>query len=405
MATALGSPSAATAYGERHEEFRTRLREFASRWSRADVDDWERRGRLPRAALTELCEAGFVRERWAEGRTAGVPFGAVMAEELALVCGGLTLGATLHCETFLSTLEWLAKKPAHQELLEDALDGRAIGCFALTEPSGGSDIAAVRTVARRVDGQLHLSGEKRFISNVKCATHTIVVAATESERPGHCLVIVPLDAEGVEIAGSYPTMGVHSCDTGHLRFDARLPEDALLGSYGGGLMYVHHALQLERIAISAQLLSGARAGFGLAVAHARQRRIFDRRVMDFQALRHRMADVQSELWAAEAFLHRVLVDTAAGRQTGRQSAALKLTAARTAAHAVDESIQFLGGRGFTSNYPLERWWRDARVSRIGAGTDEVMRELVASAVDRPDKRFEAWREELDADDLPIPWED
>jgi len=407
MPTEAGSADAGTAFSEHHGRFRERLREHATRWGPDSVDLWERQGHLPREIFAGLGQAGFFRERWADGRTSGLPHAIVMAEELALVCSGLSLGATLHTETFLSTLTWLARGEAQEELVESALEGDAVGCFALTEPSGGSDIANVRTVARREEGGWRIQGEKRYISNAKAATHAIVVARDDDARAHAdlCLFLVDLAHEGVELVGTYPTLGVHACDTAHLRLDLRLPAEGLLGAVGGGMIYIHHALQLERISISAQLLAASRASLGLAVAHARERRIADHRVLDFQALRHRLADAQTELWASEAFLHRVVIETVAGRSTARQAAALKLKCAKTAAQVVDESLQVLGGRGFTANYPVERFWRDIRVARIGAGTDELMRELVASGIDRPDRHYEAWRERLDEADLAIPWSD
>jgi alkylation response protein AidB-like acyl-CoA dehydrogenase len=326
----------------------------------------------------------------------------VLAEETAAVSSGLGLAVTLHSEAFIALVQWLGRH-AHEDLLHAALDGHAIGCFAVTEPTGGSDIESVSsTVERAPSSGWHLTGRKRFISNAATATHAVVLARGSELQPGRdlCLVVVPMADPGVEVTGSYPTLGAQDCDTSEVLFDVDLADNAVLGTPGLGRIYVMKALEQERIAVSAQLVAATRASLRLAVAYMRRRTQFERRLIDHQALRHRVADATSRLWAAESFLAAVVQAAVDGRDVGHQSAALKLFCAKVAGEVVDEAMQFIGGRGYTSNYPFERVWRDVRLARIGAGTDEIMRELVANSADRPDRSADLLLDRLDEADGP-----
>lgn len=385
---------------ERCELMRRTVRSALAGYAAATVD-WERAGRLPRSVFRSLGESGVFRQRWADGRTGGLDLAVVLAEETATVSSGVGLAVTLHSEAFLGLLRWLGRG-RHDALLDRGLDGEAVGCFAVTEPRGGSDIESTSCTVARTSRGWRLKGEKRFISNAAVATHALALACAPDLPVGRnlCLVVVPMDTSGVEVTGSYPKMGGRDCDTSHLVFDAELGDDAVLGSPGLGLIYIMKALQQERIAVSAQLVSSARASLRLAVAYMRRRTQFDRRLLDHQALRHRVADASSRLWAAESFLAAVVGAARAGRDVGHESAALKLFSAKVAGEVVDEALQFLGGRGYTSNYPVERVWRDVRLARIGAGTDEIMRELVANRADRPDRAAEVLLDRLEEADLP-----
>lgn len=365
------------------------------------MQEWEACGHLPPECFRRLGKAGLFRDRWAHGRSEGLVLAVTLADELSLVSGGLGLAVTLHSEVFLGLLQRLASTNEQRALLEGGFDGSAIGCFAVTEPSGGSDVSGVRTTAQRIDNGWHISGEKRFISNAGRATHAIMLARTEttSRRQGLSLFVIPLQDEQVHIVGFYPKMGALSCDAAHIVIDGVFDEWSLLGRKGIGLLLLMEVLQYERLAVAAQLVAAARESLGLAAAWARRREVSGKALIEMQAIRHRLADALAEFRCIQAMLYSVMQFAIAGSDVARETAALKLRAARMAQHVVDESLQVLGGRGYTANYPLERHYRDIRLARIGAGTDEVMRELIAAELDRPDARFDALLAELDAEDV------
>ena len=348
------------------------------------VGDWERSGHLPRELFAALGAAGIFRDRWARGAAAGLPLGRVLVAEMARLNGGLALGVSLHCEVFVQALHRFGGA-RHAATLESALAGASIGCVALTEPGGGSDIYSMGTAAARVgaDGW-QLTGTKRFTTNVGRATHLLTLARTGAGNQDFTLFLVPLDRPGVRITRFFETMGVRSVDTGGVEFDARMTDADVVGRAGAGLMYVLKLLDYERIAAAEGVVAGARAALALATAHLRQRTQFGKRLFDHQALAHRLADRWAEVEAAAA-----LIDTACREARGDHLphhlvAAAKLVAARTSTAAVDEAIQMLGARGYTEDYPLERIFRDARVTRIAGGTDEMLRQIIGMHLDVAD---------------------
>lgn len=400
--TADGRALLADALGDEHEDLRKRLRTALLPWDDEAMEFWEVAGHLPAGAFAALGRAGVFRERWASGAVFGLPYTVVMAEELAARSAGLALATMTHCEVFTGALHRLARTPWQRSLLEEALKGRAIGCFAATESGAGSDIGAVSTSASRIEGGWQVKGEKRFIGNVGTATHALVTARTTDGPRGRDLglIIVPLGSPGVEVVGYYSKAGLHSCDTGDLRLETLVPEDALLGVPGAGLLYVTRLLFLERISVSCQALTAARISLRLACSFARQRVAFGEPVMAKQAIRHRLAAAQVDLWAAESYLEQVVGDALAGADVSHRAAGLKAFCTERAGEVVDICLQVFGGRGYLATYPIERCWRDLRASRIGGGSDEVMYELVGSLLERPDAHFDNLVADLGSRDGP-----
>jgi alkylation response protein AidB-like acyl-CoA dehydrogenase len=384
--------------------FAADLRRWGARHA-AEVDGWERSGHLPREVLADLGRIGAFRARWANGQRGGLPHALVLAAETSLVSSGLSLAVTLHSEIFVGCLHRFGGSEAREGLLRAALEGEVVGCFAATEPGGGSAIAATSTTATPDGDGWILSGTKRYISNAGSASHAIVVARAADRPAGRdlCLFVVPLSTVGTTVAGFFPKLGTDACDAAEVVFeDVRLDSDALLCRPGVGMIGLARILWFERISVAAQLITAGHVAVRMATAHLRRRHQAGSPLVTMQALRHRLADVTAELWACEALLDNVTRAVMAGEAAGALTAALKLRCAAMAATAVDECLQMLGGRGYTRNYPAERSLRDVRLARIGAGTDEVMRETIAHALDRPDPAVEAWLRMLDALDVAQP---
>jgi len=400
--TTISIPTTMTAVRTSRDEavdaYRSAVRATLEPWA-DKAEDWDAIGHLPREVFHDLGSNGIFRKRWAPGRGPGLAYSVVLAEETGRLNSGLGLAATLHNETFVGTLRHLARNEHQKTLLADALDGRVIGCFAVTEPTGGSDIGAIRTRAVRRGDSWHITGHKRFISNAGTATHVLCVARADEEL---LTFVLPLTEPGVTVEGFYPKLGTNGCDAALLRIDAEAPDAAQLGARGAGMVAVQRALELERVAVSAQLILAARQSQGLALAWARRRKQFGRRLIDHQALAHRWADHEAGILTLEALLNSILLLAADDRPIGVYAAALKLRAADLAQHVVDTALQTFGGRGYTLNFPIERMARDLRLSRIGAGTDEVLRELIAARLDRPHPGFDQAVADLDDRDLPLP---
>ena len=388
-------------YEEHHEGFRHLLRDALAAYDANVVSSWEYAGHVDPKLFRDLGAAGCFAERWKHRRLDGLPYAVILAEEMTFIGGGPGLAVSLHSEIFLGALTRLARNDFHRELLARGIHGECIGCLASTEPTGGSDLLSLRTSLSRHDDGWHLDGEKRYTSNAGCADHALVIAHDPQRPHGRnlCIAVVPLDFPGIEVVGFYEKVGIKSCDAAHLRFSAVIPDEMLLGTPGAGFFYISALLQHERITISAGLLAAARVCLGTTVAFARRRQSGDVKLIARQALRHRLADAQTATWAGEALLAAVITAARAGRDVSHQTAALKLYCARTVGQIIDECMQIFGGRGYTSNFPLERYWRDARLARIGGGADEIMREVIAADIDRPAPYFDDLVVSLERDDL------
>lgn len=383
--------------------FRGRVRAALGSFDEAELASWAAHGHIGADALAELARRGIFRERWAPGAERGLPYLIALSQEAVTRSSGLALAAMGHSEMFIGALTWLSESAGQLGLLEDALDGKAIGCFAATEPHGGSSLAAIRTTATPAGDRWRLRGCKRYISNVGTASHVLVLARPgEPSHPGDLgLFVVPLDTGGVRLDGFFDTVGVPDCDVGQVTIDAELPADALLGKMGLGLLYASHLLQYERISICAQLLTGAQTALRLAVAYARHRTVGGTRVMDHQVVRHRLAGCQAELWNLQGRLAELVARVAEqSTMPAHEIAALKLVAGESAGRIVDACMQVLGARGCSQNFPLERIWRDCRMARLGGGADEVLADLVASRLDRHDPEFDELLNRYLAADLP-----
>ena len=362
--------------------FRSRVRDIFEPFSE-HTGEWEKDGHLPRELFAAFGKAGIFRDRWALGAGGGLPLARALFEEIAPLNGGAMLALSIHTEVFVHALRVYGGRP-HEDIVDEALAGQVIGCVALTEPGGGSDLYSMGTSATRDGDCWRLTGVKRFTTNVGRASHVLTLARTGTGEHAFSLFLVPLDSPGVTVTRFFDTLGMRSADTGGLEFDVRLDERAVVGRRDAGLVYVLKLLDYERIAAAFGLVATARAALALTAAYLRERVQFGRRLFDHQAIAHRLADRWAETEAAAG-----LVDAACHAIRGDQLphhlvAAAKLIAARTTAAATDEAIQVFGGRGYTEDYPLERMYRAARLARIGGGTDEMLRQIICTHLDVPD---------------------
>jgi len=381
--------------------YRDQVRRAVGRFDAVTRAGWEAARHLPPSAIAQVGASGVLAARWERGACAGVGRLVTLVQELFRCDPGLGLAVMGHSEIFIGALNRHGQAGSQVELLREALAGRVVGCFAATEPQGGSSLADIECAATPTGGGWHVSGVKRYVSNVGSATHAIVLARTDQRANDLSLFVVPLDTPGVVIDGFFDTSGVRSCDVGQISLDADLQPDALLGSPGLGLLYASHLLQFERLAICAALVSAAEQALALATAYARGRKLGGVRVMDRQVIRHRLATAHAELWNLQAALAGIVSFTEREEaMPAHQISALKLTAGRQVTEIIDMSMQVLGARGNTSAYPLERLWRDCRVARIGGGVDEVLADTVAAYIDRPDPVVEAQLAQAARADLP-----
>ena len=267
-----------------------------------------------------------------------------------------------------------------RRFLAPAIAGDAIAAIAMTEPDHGSDLASMKTTARRYGDQYVLNGRKIFITNGARCHWCLVVARTDLEagHGGFSLFVVPKSTPGFQVTRTLKKLGMHSSDTAELLFeDCRVPAEFRLGEEGGGWRDLMWELQGERLIAACGQVAGAQATFEYAMQYAKDRVAFGKPIANFQVIKHRLVDMGTRVSAAQAFVYETARRWDQGEYPVREISQAKLLAAQLSVDVADDAIQILGGHGYMSEFPVERAWRDARLSRIGAGTDEIMKEIIA----------------------------
>jgi alkylation response protein AidB-like acyl-CoA dehydrogenase len=259
--------------------------------------------------------------------------------------------------------------------------GEAIGAFALTEAEAGSDAGSIRTAAAREDGGWHITGTKQWISTAEHAGTLLLFARTDPETDGaRGISAFVLDREHVEVTRTEEKLGLNSSVTNDLKVDAHVPADRLLHEERKGFTVAMATLDGGRIGIAAQAVGIAQAAFDVARAYALERRAFGKRIGDFQAIQWKLADMATEIDAARLLTYRAAWLKQQGRPHTAEGAKAKLYASEMARRQTAEAIQILGGVGYTKEFPVERYYRDAKITEIYEGTSEVQRIVIARSI-------------------------
>jgi acyl-ACP dehydrogenase len=389
-------------FTDRVEQARKRVAGLLEKAFAPRVEQAEREGLFPRDALAELGASGLFRERWATPPYGDPGLGVIIAEESArLGHPSMSTGLSLQCETVTSILLRYGESPLLRDYLDGLLDGRLVGCVGASEPTGGSDLNGVRTVALRLPGGgWRVRGEKKFLSlGFVCDFALLLCRIDEGDGEGPVagrLGLFAVPRSGLTPRKRLDKVGTAALDTTWMAIDAEIPDEARVGRVGMGLLTASWGLNHERLSIAAQTAGGAAHAIALATAHLERREQFGAPLMRCQALRLRLAELSSRQIVLRYAVYAAAQGLGAPGGCGsREIAALKVTAARYAEEVMSECMHMFGGAGYLNDEtPLARMWRDSRVARLGAGSDEMMWELVAGGL-VPD--FAAYDETVDID--------
>ena len=355
-------------------EIRDLARRFADEVVAPRAGDWDRERRFPRDVVRQLGELGLLGVCVpAELGGAGADFLAYILVVEEISRGDAGLGLTLAVHTSAGTLPLIAHgtREQAQRLVPPLAQGHELAAFALTEAGAGSDVAALRASAR--DGRL--TGTKQWVTNGSHA-HTFIVFAREDA--GISAFVARRGAEGMAVAREEEKMGLHSSSTADIVLDGTPAER--LGQPGRGLHIALGTLDTGRIGIAAQALGIAQAALDLAVGYAQERRTFGVPIAAHGAIQQKIADMSTEVEAARALVHRAARRKEAGAPHAVEGAQAKLFASAVARRVTGEAIQVLGGYGYTTGFPAERFYRDAKVTEIYEGTSEIQRLVIARAL-------------------------
>jgi butyryl-CoA dehydrogenase len=371
------------ALSPQHEEIRRTVRDFAEREIVPVADDLERKGEFPHDIIRKAAGLGLLGVPYPEdvgGTGLDSLAYAITIEELSRASGSVGIIVSAHTSLGCNPL-YIAGTPEQKErYLRPLASGEVLGAYGLTEPGAGSDSRGTRTRAHRDGDGWVLNGSKRFITNAGVAGTYIVTAVTDREAGSGKIsaFIVEADAPGFSIGRMEEKMGLHASNTGELIFDdCRIPVANLLGEEGEGDKLFLKTLDGGRIGIGAMALGLAQAAYEAASAYAKERRQFERPIASFQGVAFKIADMAVGIDAARLLVYRAAWLKDCGKPYTTEAAMAKLFASEVARQVTNDAIQVHGGYGYVTEYHVERYLRDAKLTEIGEGTSEIQRLVIA----------------------------
>ncbi|WP_440006205.1 acyl-CoA dehydrogenase [Halomicrococcus sp. SG-WS-1] len=307
---------------------------------------------------------------------------AIGLEEISRGSGGLGTIVAAHTSLAGNMLYAFGDEDQKREYLTPLNRGEDVGAFALSEPGAGSDVPAMETTAEKEGDEYVLNGGKLWISNGSVADTVTVFAKTDPDagnRGISSFVVRPEEDDGFHVEGTEHKLGDKGCPTAELRFsDMRIPEDRLLGEEGRGFVHALKTLNGGRITIAARSIGLARAALEDSLTYAQDREQFDQPISEFQTIQHKLADMDTKIQAAKMLMHRAADRKMRGEDYIKQAAQAKLFASEISREVANEGIQIHGGYGYTTDFDVERYYRDAKLNEIYEGTSEVLRNTIAN---------------------------
>ena len=371
-------------FTEDHEALRGTVRKFIEREINPYVDSWEEAEMFPaRELFPKLGKAGLLgvtKPVEYGGLGLDYSFGMVLAEELGHIhCGGVPLAIGVHTDMCTPALSKVGSDELKREFLAPSIAGELIGCIGVSESGAGSDVASLKTTARKDGGDYVLSGSKMWITNGIQADWMCCLANTSDGKPheNKSLIIVPLGAKGVTRARKLKKLGMWSSDTAEIYFDdVRVPQRYRIGDEGHGFLYQMLQFQEERLWGAANSLSGFEDAIALTVEYTRERIAFGKPILHTQVVHFRLAELSTELEALRALVYRAAELYLSGQDVTRLASMAKLKAGRLGREISDACLQYWGGMGYKWESRIARIFRDVRLISIGGGADEIMLSII-----------------------------
>jgi alkylation response protein AidB-like acyl-CoA dehydrogenase len=362
---------------------RDMAREFAQNELAPHAAKWEKDKWIPDAVVTQMGDLGLlgmtVPEEWGGSFSDYVAYSLAL-EEIAAGDASTSTLMSVHASVGCGPIMVWGTQAQKEMYLRDLATGKKIGCFCLTEPQAGSEANNLKTTAKLVNGKWVLNGNKQFITNGKRAKVAMVFAVTDPDlgKKGISCFIVPTDIPGFNVQRPEHKLGIRASDTCAIQFDnCTIPEDHLLGPRGKGLAIALSGLEGGRIGIAAQALGIARAALDAALAYAKDREQFGKKIIEHQSVANMLADMHTRINAARMLILHAAKMRDAGLPCLSEASQAKLYASELAEWVCSKAIQIHGGYGYLEDYPVERYYRDARITQIYEGTSEIQRMLIA----------------------------
>ena len=373
-------------FTEEHELFRKSLKDFLQIEVVPHIDKWEEDGVVERFIWKKMGDMGFFGINYPEefgGLNLDLFYTVIFLEELQKVnSGGFAANIWAHAYLAMTHLDKEGSQEIKEKYLVPSISGDKIGCLCITEPFGGSDVSGMRTTAVKKDNTFVLNGSKTFITNGVYSDYLVVAAKTSPEKGGKgiSIFVVDRDTPGIT-ATKLNKLGWRASDTAEIAFDnVTIPEGNLMGETDMGFPYIMQHFALERLIMAVN--AHARAEFALAytIEYMKDRNAFGKSIATFQALRHSVAQMASEVEVCKTFNYSTVKRLDDNEYVVKEATMAKLTGTKMADDVMYQCLQLLGGYGYMEDYPLARMFRDSRLGPIGGGTSEILREIIAKMV-------------------------
>ena len=371
-----------------HDALKRTIERFVEQELNPHVDEWEEAGIFPAhdvfRKLGELGLLGLTKPETYGGAGLDYSYSVLMAETLGNTrCGGVPMAIGVQTDMATPALARFGSDELRAEFLAPAIAGEAVACIGVSEPGAGSDVASIRTTARRDGDDYVINGGKLWITNGTQADWMCCLANTSEGSPhrNKSLIIVPMKSKGVSVERKLRKIGMNSSDTAQIHFDdVRVPRRHLIGEEGHGFTYQMLQFQEERLWGAANALMGLDHAVRDTIEYTRSRQIFGRPVLDNQVVHFTLAELQTEIESLRALVYRATELYVAGRDVTQLASMAKLKAGRLTREVADKCLQYWGGMGYTWENPVSRLYRDGRLASIGGGADEVMLSILCKTM-------------------------
>lgn len=373
-------------FTEEHQMFRESLKDFLQKEVVPHIEKWEKTGTVERFIWKKFGDMGFFGLAYPEaygGLNLDLFYTVIFLEELQKInSGGFAANMWAHAYLAMTHVNKEGSHEIKEKYLAPSISGDKIGCLCITEPFGGSDVAGMRTTAVKKGDTYIINGSKTFITNGVYSDYLVVAAKTDPDagHRGMSIFIVDRETPGIS-ATKLDKLGWRASDTAEIAFDnVVVPANQLMGEEGKGFPYIMQHFALERLIMGINAHARAKYALDYAKQYMSERTAFGKTIDQFQALRHRYAELYSEMEVCREFNYSVAYRLDKGEYVVKQATMSKLKSTKMADEVINECLQFLGGYGYMEEYPMARLLRDSRLGPIGGGTSEILREILAKMI-------------------------
>lgn len=370
-------------FTEEHQLFREGLKGFLQKEVVPHIDKWEKDGSIERFIWSKFGEMGYFGLQYPEaygGLDLDLFYTVIFLEELQRIhSGGFAAAMWAHAYLAMTHLNAEGSEEIKQKYLTSSIDGTMIGCLCISEPFGGSDVAGMRTTAVKDGDDYIINGSKTFITNGVYSDYLVVAAKTDPSEGGKgiSIFLIDRDTPGVS-ATKLDKLGWRASDTGEIAFDdVRIPSTQLMGGENQGFFYIMQHFALERLIMGINAHARAEYAIEYAIQYMSERVAFGKTIDQFQVLRHRIAEMATEVEIMKTFNYHTIARMEQGEYVVKEATMSKLQSTKVADEVIYKCLQMLGGYGYMEGYPMARLFRDSRLGPIGGGTSEILCEILA----------------------------